>query len=123
MSTPPHHRIALFLTILALLAASCSYGTSVESAESTALYWADRNGSIADPVLEVLPDLDTSDESTIELRRYDGDAPVLLYTVVGGGHTEPSITERLPASQTSFFGTQNADLETTSVIWEFFSSI
>ncbi len=69
-----------------------------------------------------LADVIADDCSTVTVSSYaagsDG-APVVLYTIEGGGHNEPSITEertdlrprRLP---------QNRDIEMAEEVWRFF---
>ena len=63
--------------------------------------WRESNGSVGEPVVTQLPDLNTQDSSTVTLIRYEdgeryltaaGDersAEVLYYMIEGGGHTWP----------------------------------
>jgi polyhydroxybutyrate depolymerase len=60
--------------------------------------------------------------ATVELSTFIrcrlGDGDVLLYTLLGGGHTWPG-SAPLPAAQ---YGDTNADVDATAAIWEFFAA-
>lgn len=59
-----------------------------------------------------------STELSTFLRCRRGDADVLLYTALGGGHTWPG-SAPLPADT---FGATNADIDATAMMWEFFAA-
>ena len=75
------------------------------------------------PEIITLPDLDPFDESTVTRYIYSGgtDATaVVLYKIIGGGHTAPSIREQYSQLWLNYVGTQNHDIEMVEVIWDFF---
>ncbi|MEM9521825.1 MAG: hypothetical protein AAGA37_21130 [Actinomycetota bacterium] len=96
-------------------------GSLVESAEGSVADWAERFG-LSEPTTNVLADVDPADGSTITTTSYASDGTVIatLYAVEGGGHNEPS---RVIEAGGGFFGTQNRDIETVDVVWEFFSDL
>ncbi len=76
--------------------------------------WAERNGCEAQPVtLE-----QQGDASGIAYTGCDGGADVIFYTISGGGHAWPG-GEPLPER---IVGYTSDDLNTTAVLWEFFSN-
>ena len=84
--------------------------------------WVRRNGANPTPESTALPDINTSDESQVEKDVYEAGASgaeVVAYHVLGGGHTEPSIDERVDGR---FLGPQNADMEMANEVWAFFST-
>jgi len=86
------------------------------SAQSTAAFFAERNGITATPSRELLPSVIGS-EPTVELTEYrEGGLPeVRLYTVRGGGHVIPS-PHRAPV----MMGHSTRELVAADVIGEFF---
>lgn len=62
------------------------------SAEATAAYFAARNGIDAAPTQEDLPHGPESGRTSVRATYYreDGQQPVSLYTVEGGGHAVPN---------------------------------
>lgn len=87
-------------------------GGTVVSAIETVNFWILRNQtSDAEPEF-TYPDLDPLDGSTVIAERFirgTNDSEVLFVTVLGGGHSMPSL--RYPA--------QNRDVEGTTEAWEF----
>ena len=89
--------------------------------------WRESNGSVGEPVVTQLPDLNTQDSSTVTLIRYEdgeryltaaGDersAEVLYYMIEGGGHTWPG------GGMPALFGPTNRDINASAEIWNFFS--
>jgi polyhydroxybutyrate depolymerase len=78
--------------------------------------------SSLDFVLTNLPDINTSDNSTIVKRTYGSSNPakeIEFYTVVGGGHNMPSIANPLSTSAQIAVGPQNQDMEGARVAWDF----
>ena len=95
-------------------------GTSLGTLVS-ARAWARLDGAAGAPRIVTLPDLDgnglTIERSTWRgrgrgRRRHD----TVLYTVQGGGHAEPSRSERLPRATR-----QSGDVEIADEIWGFFA--
>lgn len=96
---------------------------SVLSTEQTVAYWVKRNGISDEPVVIDLPDVDTSDGSRIRLIRCAGgknDTEVVLYEVLGGGHTEPSLSQHYGRLYRWIVGPQNRDVEMAEEVWKFF---
>jgi len=86
--------------------------------EQAAIMWAEHNrcGSAR---TEQLPDT-IEDECRVELTTWDGGkdgSEVLLYKVIGGGHTAPGGMQYLPES---VIGTVCRDIDAVDVIEEFF---
>ncbi|NJL77388.1 MAG: DUF4397 domain-containing protein [Saprospiraceae bacterium] len=79
--------------------------------------WATTNGCDAEPVVTAVPDIETSDASTVELLEWQNcDAEVLHFKVIGGGHNWPGGNNFLP-----FLGNFNLDINSSVEIWKFFS--
>ncbi len=96
---------------------------AVYSNASTVDYWVQRNRLNTTPQFTTLPDINAADGSTVEKRLYrgaDSAREVALYTILGGGHTDPSISERYPANLLTVLGKQNADIEMAEAVWSFF---
>jgi polyhydroxybutyrate depolymerase len=102
---------------------SISNRGTVLSAAETLNFWLAVNGvSSTDFLVINLPDLNTSDNSTIVKRSYGSSNPakeIEFYTVVGGGHNMPSIANPLSASAQTAVGPQNQDIEGARVAWDF----
>ncbi len=74
-------------------------------------YWSKYNKTLVTPIISRLPDINSTDGSTVELSLYDKSIncpPVEHYKVIGGGHTWPGI-----------WG--NRDINSSEVIWRFVS--
>jgi polyhydroxybutyrate depolymerase len=95
----------------------------VLSTQASVEQWVSRNGAAALPTLSVLPDRDPGDGSRVEKYVHSGSAPVLLYKVLGGGHTAPSLSQRYSAQTLRVLGAQNADIEMAEEVWAFFSPL
>lgn len=93
-------------------------GHVLSSLDSTR-YWADLAGHRA-PERHTLPDLDTSDGSTVEvtLWQQQGLPPVALYQVNGGGHNVPHPHLKFPR----LLGGTNQDIVGAEAIWAFFQT-
>ena len=90
----------------------------VVAIEDVVDYWVNNNNCNTAPIVESLPDINTSDNSTVERYTYaNGDAgsAVIFYKVIGGGHTWPDAAIPIPA-----YGPTNRDFNASQVIWEFF---
>lgn len=78
--------------------------------------WANQNNCPSTPIFTAMPDINTSDGSTVEKYEYEeGDAcsQVIHYKILGGDHT-------WPGSAISFPGT-NYDIKASKEAWNFLS--
>ena len=92
------------------------------SADASIARWVERNGLAGTPTETNFPDLEDGDDSTVVRASYrtENRAPVDLYRVVGGGHTEPSISEQYRRLFERVVGRQNHDIEMAEEVWAFF---
>lgn len=84
----------------------------------TPSFWASQNNCLSDSIVTELPDLVTSDNSTVTLIEYvgcDQNTEVMFYRVNNGGHGWPGTGPNLPA-----LGNTNRDINASSEIWNFF---
>jgi len=95
--------------------ATVSYsGGKPENSESLSdvnTYWANYNNTIVSPVVSTLPNINTTDGSTVELSLYnngDNCTSVEHYKVIGGDHDWPG-------------SWGNMDINADAVIWSFVS--
>lgn len=95
------------------------YGGSAQvfyGVDNTVQYWANRNGCGSTPTVTNLPDINTSDSSTVIKYEYTGCSDtneVTLYKVIGGGHTWPG---PIPVPS---LGVTNMDIDGSIEIWNF----
>ena len=95
-------------------------GSSLGTLDSVRI-WAALAGASGAPPHETQPDHDRH-RPTIERSTHVGSGRgarrhvAVLYTVRGGGHTEPSRRERLPSAMR-----QNGDVESAEEVWAFFA--
>ena len=92
---------------------SYSGGTPANSKSLAAVnsYWASYNNTVSSPAVSTLPDINTSDGSTVELSLYNNGnncTSVAHYKVIGGGHDWPG-------------SWGNMDINASKVIWSFVS--
>ena len=86
-------------------------------------FWKDVNQNTAMPVTEYFSDINTEDESTIIQTSYSGETnvqDVILVTMDGAGHAEPSIAEQYSSVFEAIIGRQNHDVEMVELVWNFF---
>lgn len=79
-------------------------------------FWTAFNNCPEDPVITELPDIDTTDQSTVTVSYYglcDDFTEVILYTINGGEHTWPGAT--------ILIGITNQDIDGSVEIWNFFT--
>lgn len=91
-------------------------GPGISSVDQTIQYWIGANNCPSTAVIDTLPDVDTNDGSTVIKYTYglcDSNSQVILYKVVGGGHTWPGALVDL--------GGTNYDIDGSVEIWDFFS--
>ena len=96
---------------------------TVLSTPDTVQYWVKVNGAQPAARVESLPDRDPSDKSTVIRHRYVAgkqNAEIVLYEVVHGGHTEPSVQEHYGRLYKAIVGNQNYDIEMADEVWQFF---
>lgn len=89
-----------------------------EAIEATVDFWANTVNSCAStPTVTALPDIDTTDGSTVELLNYDctTSEPTLLYRVNGGQHAWPSGNANFDIQQN-----RNLDINASELISQFF---
>ncbi|MFJ1766776.1 alpha/beta hydrolase family esterase [Amycolatopsis sp. NPDC088138] len=86
------------------------------SAPRTARYFAERNGITADPVT-TRHEPRAGGATTVERTDYleNGKPPVVLYTIIGGGHTVPG-----PAANPRILGKTSHEVDTTDLVGTFF---
>jgi polyhydroxybutyrate depolymerase len=97
----------------------------VFSTQDTIDYWITRNGTDSVPEFVSLPDINSTDNSTVEKYTYSNgtnNTEVVLYQIINGGHTNPSKVERNSEPITNFVGNQNADIEMVDEVWSFFEN-
>jgi polyhydroxybutyrate depolymerase len=91
------------------------------STDDTMKYFTELNGQDGEPEVTQLPHVDTSDTTRVERVAWTkpGNAPVILYTIHGGGHLVPQPHYQYPR----VVGRMTRDLNAPEVIWEFFSKL
>jgi len=97
----------------------------VFSAQETVDYWVNRNQTDTSPTVTDLADTDTQDNSTVKKQVYangTNNTEVVFYEVIGGGHTEPSVSERYSNAFKLVVKEQNGDIEMATEVWNFFKS-
>lgn len=93
----------------------------VHSAMETLRIWAEANRCGGEPSTELLDDMDPRDRISVQRTTYrDCAAPVVLYTIIGGGHTWPGGKQYLGEP---IIGKTSRDIDANKVIWEFFRSL
>lgn len=86
--------------------------------DSVLRYWRGENACTAATLHDTLPDLNSSDASTVTTQWYlgcDSAVEVAHYKVEGGGHTWPGSSFPIPGEVT------NQDINASVEIWKFFS--
>lgn len=90
---------------------------AVLSTDASAAFWAAANGCEANGEPELLPDRDPSDGATLTRTAYTGcGSPVVVYSVIGGGHTWPGGPQYAPAM---IIGPATNDADGLDIITEF----
>jgi len=96
---------------------------SVVSTDDTIKYWLENNGINSRPQIKMLPNNVIRDRSRVRVETYRGgrnNSEVVLYKVLGGGHTEPSNQERYNKLYKLIVGNQNHDIEMAEEVFQFF---
>jgi polyhydroxybutyrate depolymerase len=91
-------------------------GTGLSAAD-TAAYYAHRNGITAPPTQRAIPHSPRSGRTSVTATEYrqDGHHPVVLYTVVDGGHTVPNPTKKA----VPLLGRTTRDINAADVLRQF----
>lgn len=92
----------------------------VLSFADTTRFWVEHNGCNPDPQTSWLPDVNPEDGTRIRKKVYgrcNQGVEVVLYEIVGGGHTWPGGPQYLPEW---IIGITSKDMNAGEVIWEFF---
>jgi polyhydroxybutyrate depolymerase len=92
----------------------------VMSTPATAEFWAKHNGCSFPPDVTRMPDKDPADGTTLEKYEYTGGkdgSEVVLYKIIGGGHTWPGGKQYLPEK---IIGRTSREIDGCRTIWEFF---
>jgi len=91
--------------------------------EESAALWAEYNGCPTEPELVSFPDLDPLDATLLEAEVYSQCAngtEVVLYRILGGGHTWPGGAEIALDFLQNQLGNVSKEMMASQVIWEFF---
>jgi polyhydroxybutyrate depolymerase len=100
----------------------------MRSVNDTIAWWIDANNAETQPTkVQRLKDRDPNDECIIEKASYSAKAngaPVVTYTMIGGGHNIPSAQFDLPNNWATrrFIGQVCRDVEGIELIWSFLSA-
>lgn len=97
----------------------------VFSGQETIDYWINRNQTDTTPTVTDLADIDVEDGCTVKKYVYangTNNTEVAFYEIIGGGHTEPSISERYSNLFKVVVKEQNGDIEMATEVWNFFKT-
>lgn len=89
-----------------------------KSVDEVIALWVGNNTCAVPPLVQLLPDINVLDNSTVEKSVYspcNSGTEVALYKVIGGGHQWPGTTAILGG-----LGTINRDINASAEIWNFF---
>ncbi len=108
-----------------LVGSGKSYGTrgSVVSTEASVKFWLSHNKIVSDAAKKTFTTNESTEANKIEKFEYccgTNQSAVVLYRVEGGGHTEPSPTERYASFFKRIVGVQSAAIEMADEVWAFF---
>lgn len=95
----------------------------VTSIEDSARFWCELAGLSGKPAMSELTHRHAWDKTRMTHYLWGEDPAQLqvgLYKIDGGGHAEPSSTQRYPVWINKLVGRQNADLEVAEAAWAFF---
>jgi polyhydroxybutyrate depolymerase len=94
---------------------------AVHSTMETAARWAETNGCQPDPTEVELPEEDPEDGTLVQLTAYSGcdrGSEVVVYTIVGGGHTWPGGNQY---AFPSLIGPVSREGHMGEIVWDFFA--
>ena len=94
----------------------------VASIDDSVRAWRELAGLPDTPRVDAVPHRPGSDRTRVTRSLWDGPGPlqVGLYRIDGGGHAEPSASQRYPRFINALVGAQNGDVETAEAAWAFF---
>ena len=102
----------------------CTNGCTMSSPANKAFWTSlDSCDTVGVPIVSY-PDLDATDSSTAYSQQYVSTKTgkeVLFFTIVGGGHLDPSIRWKATTLAESYLGKQNHDIEGARRAWDFLS--
>ncbi len=85
------------------------------SGDENIKYWIIRN-KVADKArIQVLPDIEPGDHSTVEVQTYEGKHEVVLYKIINGAHQHPTLRE---VGKPLVPG-KNMDYNSFETVWDF----
>lgn len=90
-----------------------------QSAQATIDYWKKINGCAGEPVRKEFPDKDPNDGCRVRSERWEGQAPVLFYTLDGHGHGFP-MQKGFAVADT---GPKIRDISAPEEFWHFFNMV
>lgn len=88
------------------------------SGDDNIAYWKARNGVKNKAKITHLPDIEPGDNSTVEIQHYKGKNDVILYKIIGGAHTHPTLRE--PGKP--LVPGMNMDYNSFETVWDFMMS-
>lgn len=97
----------------------------VKSTEAAVNYWKQRNDTDNEATEKELANTDTTDNSRVKKFSYRHgveNTEVVLYKIINGGHTCPSIDQQYSSAYLNLVGSQNHDIESAKKIWAFFAN-
>lgn len=96
---------------------------NVFSTANTVQHWIQRNGTDSFAERIKLPNTNVRDKSRVEKYTYKNginNTEVVLFKIINGGHTTPSLQVRSRRLLQRILGNQNADIEMADEVWSFF---
>ncbi len=88
------------------------------SGDENVAYWVARNGVKTKAKITHLPDREPGDKSTVEIQHFKGRNDVVLYKIIGGAHTHPT----LRAQGKPLVKGLNMDYNSFETVWDFMMS-
>lgn len=91
---------------------------SILSGDENVAYWVGRNGVKKKAKITHLLDVEPGDHSTVEIQHFKGKNDVILYKIIGGAHTHPTL--RTPGKP--LVKGLNMDYNSFERVWDFMMS-
>ena len=88
------------------------------SGDDNIAYWKARNGVKDKAKITHLKDIEPGDNSTVEIQHYKGKNDVILYKIIGGAHTHPTLREAGKPLEKG----KNMDYNAFETVWDFMMS-
>lgn len=110
---------------MALIGKKAKRGRGVAlSSKETIDWWVKQNNTNTKPIVTKIKNTMRRDRSRVTKSVHSSSdkegAPVVLYKIKDGGHTEPSYKQRYSRIYKIIVGNQNGDIEMAEEIWSFF---